>query len=229
MLDKVGLPFFYVLHDTLQVADIVYCLAENMGWIGMLFLLVCFSVLWWKMRKCHAGEKKQWEERVAASVQKQRVLQAQLQETRAQLYASHSRLREMERKMVLWQEEMHGRKEQETPEGVALRQEEFEHLPVYVKIRRIVADYAHLGKSDEKMTEEDWLQWESAANRRWNKLCLKLRQYHLTPREIRLCCLVLVGIPVSHLVYLFDRQLPLLHSGYVSSRNQGHVFAGNGF
>lgn len=28
----------------------------------------------------------------------------------------------------------------------------------------------------------------------------------VSPREIRLCCLVLVGIPVSHLVYLFDRQ-----------------------
>ena len=88
----------------------------------------------------------------------------------------------------------------------ALLQEELEYQPVYMKMKKIMQEHAQHEKSNEEMTEEDWVQWEDVANRRWNQICLKLRGYGLTNVEIRLCSLLLTDVPVTRMACLFARQ-----------------------
>lgn len=96
--------------------------------------------------------------------------------------------------------------EQLQKEKAALQKEEFEHLSVYDKMKHIMENHIQYDQSDEKMTEADWRELEEASDRRWNRICLKLRMRGLTPVEIRLCCLRLADFPVSKLVCLFNRK-----------------------
>ena len=81
---------------------------------------------------------------------------------------------------------------------------EFERSMVYCKIMRIISDCQQHEKSQEKMEEKDWQQLEDFLNRRWNSACLRLRQNEkMDLDDIHLCCLYLIGLPVTHIAYVF--------------------------
>lgn len=94
---------------------------------------------------------------------------------------------------------------------VALMQQELDALvcetpSVLDKIDRIIKDYLHQDRSDLQMQEADWKQllWET--DKRWGNITEKIRkEYHLNDTEIRLFCLHLTEIPMTHLPYLFGR------------------------
>ena len=154
----------------------------------------------WRQEKAHWGREK------AESIQRQHRIQEQLEEVQGLLHQSQANLEEKEAQMADLQERIGKRVEKGNRKYTALQQEELECQPVYLKMKEIMREYAQCDKSDEMMTEEDWLQWEEVANRRWNQICLKLRGYGLSNVEIRLCSLLLTDVPVVRIGCLFGRQ-----------------------
>ena len=78
--------------------------------------------------------------------------------------------------------------------------------PVYDKIKRIIKDHLFKDSSDLQMEEADWRMLQVETDKRWNGITQRLQKdYRLTDTEIRLFCLNLMGIPTSHMPYLFDR------------------------
>ena len=78
--------------------------------------------------------------------------------------------------------------------------------PVYDKIKRIIKDHLFKDSSDLQMEEADWRMLQIETDKRWDGITQRLQKdYHLTDTEIRLFCLNLMGIPTSHMPYLFDR------------------------
>ena len=78
--------------------------------------------------------------------------------------------------------------------------------PVYDKIKRIIKDHLFKDSSDLQMEEADWRMLQVETDKRWNGITQRLQnEYHLTDTEIRLFCLNLMGVPTSHMPYLFDR------------------------
>lgn len=78
--------------------------------------------------------------------------------------------------------------------------------PVYDKIKRIIKDHLFKDSSDLQMEEADWRMLQIETDKRWNGITQRLQKdYRLTDTEIRLFCLNLMGIPTSHMPYLFDR------------------------
>lgn len=177
------------------------------GWAlaGALAVAVGVFGCWHWQRRGWLRRKKLFEQQEVIAAQERQNMQEELQQSHALQQEQQSQLELQQLRITLLE---HGQAQHNLGlEHVeALQQEEFEHLPVYVKMNRIMESYARYAKSEEKMTEEDWLQLEEAANRRWNCICLKLRKYNLTSREILFCCLVLAGFSAIRLVSLFDRQ-----------------------
>ena len=154
----------------------------------------------WRQEKAHWGREK------AESIQRQYRMQEQLKGVQELLHQSQTHLKEKEVQMADLQQKLGRQAEKENRKYAALQQEELECQPVYLKMKKIMEEYAQHEKSDEGMTEEDWLQWEEVANRRWNQICLKLRGYELSNVEIRLCSLLLTNVPVVRIGCLFGRQ-----------------------
>lgn len=167
---------------------------------GFLFVLfVVFAV--WRRRNRRQKEYLQQQNDELSSVQIR--LTECLEEKEAEIAALRTEIDTMQDRATQAQQKQLERLQKEK---MALLKEEFEHLPVYVKMKRIMDDYARCEKSEEEMSEEDWVQLEQATDRRWNRICLKLRQYELTPTEIRLCCLRLAEFKANRLVCLFHRK-----------------------
>jgi len=86
-----------------------------------------------------------------------------------------------------------------------LAKETFEHSKIHAKMERIIDTCKKYGKSDEKMSEEDWKYLIAETNIRWNNAITRLdSQYHLSKKEIHLCCLYLTDIPLANLEYLIE-------------------------
>ena len=167
---------------------------------GFLFVLaVAFAVWFGRSRRQKKHLQQQNEELSSVQIR----LTQRLEEKEAEIAALRTEMASMQSQATQVQQMQ---LEQLQKEKRALLKEEFEHLPVYAKMKRIMADYARREGSDEEMSEEDWSQLEEATNRRWNQVCVKLRQYELTPTEIRLCCLRLTDFEVSRFVCLFHRK-----------------------
>ena len=177
---------------------------------GILILVVAMAGVWlvyWLRQRRHWQRKEnQLKSREALASRKQQDLEEALQESHIRQQEQQSRLERQQSQISHLQELVQARHTAEQQNLKALKQEELEQQPVYVKMLRIMDDYARCAKSEEKMTESDWQQLEDAANRRWNRICLKLRKHDLTPREIHLCCLILADFPAARLVCLFERQ-----------------------
>lgn len=78
--------------------------------------------------------------------------------------------------------------------------------PVYDKIKRIIKDHLFKESSDLQMEEADWRMLQVETDKRWDGITQRLQKdYRLTDTEIRLFCLNLMGVPTSHMPYLFDR------------------------
>lgn len=174
-------------------------------WFGILTLGGIISFFYLRRRKWRQ-EKAHWGRDKAEFIRRQHRMQEQLEGVQELLHQSQAHLEEKEVQMADLQQKLSKRMEKENRKYAALQQEELECQPVYLKMKKIMEEYAQHEKSDEGMTEEDWLQWEEVANRRWNQICLKLRGYGLTSVEIRLCSLLLTDVPVIRMVCLFGRQ-----------------------
>lgn len=86
-----------------------------------------------------------------------------------------------------------------------LAKETFEHSKIHAKMERIIDSCKKYGKSDEKMNEEDWKYLIAETNMRWNGAITRLdSQFHLSKKEIHLCCLYLTDIPIAKLEYLIE-------------------------
>lgn len=82
-----------------------------------------------------------------------------------------------------------------------------EYSNVEVKMKRIVQDYKEYAESELHMEEDDWKQLIAEVDRRWNGITLKLHsRYKLSQEEVRLCCLYLTDLPISHLGCLLNCQ-----------------------
>lgn len=177
------------------------------GWAlaGALVVVVGLFGGWYWQRRGWLRREKLFEQQEVIAAKERQDMQEELQQSHVLQQEQQSQLKAQQLRITLLE---HGQAQHKLGQAnfEALQQEEFEHLPVYAKMNRIMEAYARYAKSEEKMTEEDWLQLEEAANRRWNGICLKLREYGLTPREICLCCLVLAGFKPTRLVSLFNRQ-----------------------
>ena len=176
-----------------------------MLWLGGLILGVIIFIFYQRRRKWRQ-EKVYWGREKAESIQRQYRMQEQLKGVQELLHQSQTHLKEKEVQMADLQQKLGRQAEKENRKYAALQQEELECQPVYLKMKKIMEEYAQHEKSDEGMTEEDWLQWEEVANRRWNQICLKLRGYGLSNVEIRLCSLLLTNVPVVRIGCLFGRQ-----------------------
>lgn len=183
-----------------------------MGLAGIIVVFILFSLYshrWCKEKKALILLKNK-------SVEKVHKMSVQLKETQALLDESQACQKEKDLQMASLRGKLRVCEEKEQREYVAMQQEEFECQPVFLKIKRIIADYSRYEKSDEIMSEADWLQWEEVANRRWAQVCLKLRGYGLNNVEVRLCSLLLTHVPVSRLVCLFGRKR---NFWYITRRN----------
>ena len=167
---------------------------------GLLFALFVAFVVWRRRNRQQKGYLQQQNDELSSE---QIRLAQRLEEKEAEIAALRTEMATIQ-SQAMQAKQMQLKQLQE--EKKALLKEEFEHLPVYAKMKRIMVDYARSEQSEEEMSEEDWLQLEEATNRRWNQICLKLRQYELTPTEIRLCCLRLTDFEVSRFVCLFHRK-----------------------
>ena len=68
-------------------------------------------------------------------------------------------------------------------------------LSAYKKIRRILYDYKQYRETHQRMSEEDWLSLIKHFNlTQTDKLERLTRQYELDEKEVKLCCLSLLGI-----------------------------------
>ena len=168
--------------------------------LGVIIFIFYLRHRVWKQEKAHWGREK------TESIQRQHQMLEQLEEVQELLHQSQANLEEKEAQMTDLQERIGKRVVKENRKYMALQQEELECQPVYLKMKKIMEEYAQHEKSNEKMMEEDWLQWEEVANRRWNQICLKLRGYGLTNVELRLCSMLLTDVPVARIGCLFGRQ-----------------------
>lgn len=181
---------------------------RRIGWLlaGALVLAVGLFGCWRCQRSGWLRRKKQFELQEADAAKAQQELQEKLQQSHIRQDEQCSQIEAQQSQIFLLQDQVRLLRKQGPRNLEALQQEEFEHLPVYAKMKRIMEEHARYAQSEEKMTEEDWLQLEEAANRRWNCIGVKLRKYKLPPREIRFCCLLLAGFQGTHLVALLGKQ-----------------------
>lgn len=170
------------------------------------FMLGGVIFIFYLRRRRWRQEKAYWDKEKAESIQKQCWMQEQLKGVEELLHQSQTHLEEKEEQVADLQQKLGQQLEVLHRDRTALLQEELEYQPVYMKMKKIMQEYAQHEKSNEEMTEEDWVQWEDVANRRWNQICLKLRGYGLTNVEIRLCSLLLTDVPVTRMACLFARQ-----------------------
>ena len=85
----------------------------------------------------------------------------------------------------------------------ALLKDAYDRSDIYAKMQRIIREHLRNGRSGAELTEEDWLQLVAETDHRWKNITLRLQEkYDLTQKEIRVCCLYLTDLPISHLQYL---------------------------
>lgn len=91
-------------------------------------------------------------------------------------------------------------KERET-----LAKEAFQHSNIYAKMERIIKSFELYDESDEKMSEEDWMQLIAETDMRYSGAVTRLdSRCQLDKKELHLCCLYLSGFANSKLKYLSE-------------------------
>lgn len=107
-----------------------------------------------------------------------------------------------------------------------LAKETLEHSPAYNKVQLIMTDYRWKEESDHRLTDADWQELTDCANACYNNLLVRLNtQYALTDRELSICCLSLLDIPVVHIAHLIGYTRPTVYKAERSIlEKMGHSY-----
>ena len=93
-----------------------------------------------------------------------------------------------------------------------LAKETLEHSPAYNKVQLIIADYRWKEESDHQLTDTDWQELIVSVNACYNNQLSQLtNQYALTERELSICCLLLLDIPVVHIARFIGYTRPIVY------------------
>lgn len=93
-----------------------------------------------------------------------------------------------------------------------LAKETLEHSPAYNKVQLIMADYRWKEESEHLLTDADWQELADCVNACYNNLLIRLNtQYTLTDRELSICCLSRLDIPVVHIAHLIGYTRPTVY------------------
>ena len=75
-----------------------------------------------------------------------------------------------------------------------------------------MADFRWKEESDHKLTEDDWQELQSGVDACYNKVLARLtEQYQLDERELCICCLSLLDVPVVHIAHLIGYTRPVIY------------------
>lgn len=171
---------------------------KRLSYVGLICLLVCLVIGGaWFFRKSryHKKTEKQYatlKDEMQGFVNKHAQLVNRLSQQDGQLQEQESLL---------------GQKEEE----IRVLKQRLDNLSsdkvdVLDKIKRIIADFKCKESSEMKMEDSDWLLLQHEMDKRLGGVLTRIQQeYRLSDKEVRLCCLILSGIPTSHLSYLFER------------------------
>lgn len=93
-----------------------------------------------------------------------------------------------------------------------LAQEAMKQSPAYNKVQLIMADYRWKEETDHRMTEADWQELFDGMDACYGKVLSRLTAtYQLDEREQRICCLLLMDVPVVHIAHLIGYTRPVIY------------------
>ncbi|MBQ8673806.1 MAG: hypothetical protein IJ511_07140 [Bacteroides sp.] len=93
-----------------------------------------------------------------------------------------------------------------------LMEEAMKHSPAYTKMQVIIADFRWKEESDQQMEAQDWLQLIDEVNACSDNLMTRLaRQHGLNEREVRICCLLMLDMPVAHIAHIVGYTRPVIY------------------
>ena len=93
-----------------------------------------------------------------------------------------------------------------------LAMEAMKQSPAYSKIQLIMNDFRWKEESDYRLDEKDWLELMNSVDACYNKVLARLSgQYRLDERELHICCLSLVDVPVVHIAHLIGYTRPVVY------------------
>lgn len=180
--------------------------------VSLIILIVLSIIVFLCIKKKHRKdtdsleqEKFEIEEERTALRKKYAQLQKELQRKEAAIIALQERI------MLHQYNEEHKQKLQNelsnlNNERNALLKDAYEYSDVYAKMKRIIQSYKRMDKSDEYLTDSDWIKLAAETDRRWNNLIIRLLTKYplLSQEDIHLCCLFLTELPSQHLTYLLQ-------------------------
>ena len=93
-----------------------------------------------------------------------------------------------------------------------LAQEAMKQSPAYNKVQLIMADYRWKEETDHRMAEADWQELFDGMDACYGKVLSRLTAAHqLDEREQRICCLLLMDVPVVHIAHLIGYTRPVIY------------------
>ena len=93
-----------------------------------------------------------------------------------------------------------------------LAQEAMKQSPAYNKIQLIMNDFRWKEESDHRLDENDWQELMDSVDACYNKVLARLSgQYCLDERELHICCLSLIDVPVVHIAHLIGYTRPVVY------------------
>ena len=170
--------------------------------VCLIVLLLLFAIWWYRQKtkrsECHHLETEQKQQEVYRTIKQQL---AEKEQAMNRLQKEMEQLCAGDRQKKLMQEEL----ARLTSSREALVKGAYEHSDGIRKMKQIIQDYKKKDKSELILTEQDWQYLIAETDARWSNITLRLRErYNLNPEEIRICCLYLTEIPVSHLQYILN-------------------------
>ncbi|MBQ8674434.1 MAG: hypothetical protein IJ511_10445 [Bacteroides sp.] len=158
---------------------------------------------------------------------RQRLLLLEQQEKAGLLYnALHDSMLQYEREVAALQERLAEREAQlESDRQILsakidtanqarklLAKEALEHSPAYTKMQLIIADCQWKEKSASQLDETDWQALSEGVNACRNDILMRLTDhYGLTDRDVQLCILLVLDLPVTHIAYLMEYSRPTIY------------------
>lgn len=147
------------------------------------FVAVCILCICYFRKKHlqHKAERREWKEKLLAEM--------------AQADLRKQELAAKERENATLQEEV----SRLAVKKQAYREEAYKTSALYAKVCRITKELAKV-ETKENLNEEEWSQFIALTDDGWHGVitCLK-EKYRLSAEEIRICCLYLTQVPVSHM------------------------------
>ncbi|MBQ8674431.1 MAG: hypothetical protein IJ511_10430 [Bacteroides sp.] len=139
-------------------------------------------------------------------------LQESLQQKEREITLLQAQLAERDAQVESARQALSSRLDMAHQARALLAKEALEHSPAYTKMQLIIADCRWKEASDSRMDETDWQTLAEGVNACRNNILTRLADhYGLTDREMHLCILLLLDVPVSHIAYLMEYSRPIVY------------------